>query len=724
MLGRIRPLTTGRDHGAAYTGGAGADSFEGTDATLTSFDGLNGGAGDDTLELTFGGGVAGVPSGVSVSSIENITIDTTAAVGVDISGWSGVEDVAVTAFGAAELISAASNAVSVTATGNINIADSTAGAVFAQALGKYDITVNADSASEVVLVSGGASVHSIDVNAKVITSLLVDVAGATVDVDTESSALAVSVEGDAIVVENSADKAVTNLSVTALSASKLDLDFAAATSLAISGATAVDVVATGLGAVKSVTASGSVDVSGDFSGIAKLTTITSTSTGDMDLTIAATATSVTLAGGDDIVTQAAALGKTQNISLGDGDDTFVAGGALTAGATVAGGDGDDTLSITSAVAISGDNASAIISGFEVLEVSDQLLSNLDVGNFDSIQDVVLVAGSASADISGLATGASVTYVGANAGTSTLKVTSAAAGSADVINLAFDATGEKALRDYQDIAVADVETINIQTIGVAKNGDAVQVGLTDDHTTLVVTGEVDLTIDTVMKAVTTVDASAFDALLIIDLTGNVNDVAVTAGDGDNVIIGGAGDDTITVGDGDNYVDGGTGDNIITAGDGDNKVVGGTGIETITTGAGDDTINTGDGADVIDAGDGANKITGGKGGDTMTGGDDVDTYYYNSVLESNGVNIDTITNFDADEDVLDFNFILAGLGSYVGEANGLSGVLSSLTGSKGQSVFDTSTDLLYVDADGDALISAGDLVIELTGVTSLEAANFVF
>jgi len=720
--GQTFTLTAGRDSGAAYTGGVGADSFEGTDATLTVFDALAGGAGQDSLELTFAESVEAVPAGVSVSGIEDVSIAAADGVKVDISGWTGVETLEVTSFDATGkdvlITSSVSESVTVVADQAVEVTDATATEIIV-ATGKFAVAVTAESATDITVVTHGGDA---DINAVAIENLAISVGGGKVSVDTESTALNLTVAGDADVEEDSVDLAVAGLAVDVSSESKLGLDFGAATSLAISGSAEVELTAIGLAKVTAITISEDVGVTSDVSGLAKLTTITSTSTGDMPLTIDATATSVTLAGGDDSVTQAADLGKTQNISLGEGDDRFVAGGKFTGGAVVAGGDGDDILSVTSAVL--GTNASAVISGFETLWVSDAQADALNVKNFDSIQDVVLVAGnSKAATISGLTTGATVTYVAANAGASTLTVTNAVAGAADVVNLVFDATKEGGVRDYDDVLAADVETLNIETIGDTKGGDAVKVGLSDDHTSLVVTGDVDLEIDTAMTAVTEVDASDFDAALTITLLGSTEDVTVTAGDGDNDITGGDGADTITVGDGDNVIDAGKGENIITAGDGDNKVTGGDDVDTITTGAGDDIIIGGKGGDIIIAGDGANNITGGLGGDTMTGGDDVDTYVYAAVAESGGANVDVITNFGED-DVIDLSAILLGVGAYVGEVNGFGNVLIALTGAVGETVFDTGSDLLYVDVDGNGAITVADMVIELTGVSSLEAANFAF
>jgi len=84
-------LTTGVD--TTLVGGAGDDTFNATNTTLTAGDSLNGGAGTDTLALTsIAAGTYG--TGVTASSIENLTV--TATIGdatIDTSGMTGVTTV-------------------------------------------------------------------------------------------------------------------------------------------------------------------------------------------------------------------------------------------------------------------------------------------------------------------------------------------------------------------------------------------------------------------------------------------------------------------------------------------------------------------------------------------------------------------------------------------------------------------------------------------------------
>jgi S-layer protein len=745
-IGQTFTLTTGVD---AVAGTTGNDTINGTDTTLSAFDSINGAAGTDALNLTFAAAFDfdTDAAGATVTSVETVNVQATDTVDGDISAWTGVNNVTVSAVGAGnnvDLITAAANAVTLTGKLDVSIEDATAATVTVTA--GQDIVVDADTATTVNIVTTDVDDSENDLvgvsAAAVATLSLAVVEGTTVTLDTESTSLTVDLDGfnDTDGIANNADLVIVDASDTAAGIVEaltlnvnedlgLDLDFALATSLAVAGTADLTLTETDLGAVETLTVAGSVGLSGDLSGMAALESIVSTSTGDIEVTIDDTALEVTTGAGDDEITQAAALDATQAISTGAGDDSVILGAALTAGATVNGGDDTDTISVISAQV--GTNASAVISNFEVLEISNALAAALNVANFDSIQNVVLAAGvNGSRAITGATTGFSLEMQAEAAtpatDTTTITVTNAAAGTADVVNIKLNAA---ATANFGEVIVSDVETINVNSTTTNATPAGVTNTLAFDTitaTTLNITGDAALVANEVaVTTAETVNASTFDAALTITLAGNANDVTVTAGDGDNNITGGTGDDTITVGDGDNTINSGNGDNTITAGDGDNGITGGTGDDTITTGDGDDTIDAAAGDDTIDAGDGANGITGGDGLDTMTGGADVDTYTYAAVTESQGVTVDVITNFDADEDVLDLSAITLGTGLYLGEANGYGAVLTSLTATAGDAVLDSSTSTLYVDIDGDAALTGADMAIQLTGVTTLDdATNFVW
>jgi Ca2+-binding RTX toxin-like protein len=172
---------------------------------------------------------------------------------------------------------------------------------------------------------------------------------------------------------------------------------------------------------------------------------------------------------------------------------------------------------------------------------------------------------------------------------------------------------------------------------------------------------------------------------VDVTGNANDVAMTGGAGVNTFTGGAGKDTI---------DGGAGNDVL---------VGGAGNDTIIGGAGDDTI------------------TGGAGKDTLTGGAGADIFRFDDAAptESNGVNQDTITDFEVGTDKIAVD---GGPIVYLGEAAGYGAVLTALTSTAFDSVLDTTTSTLYIDVNGDGALTAADVTISLTGITDLSQTDF--
>ncbi|MFV1462742.1 calcium-binding protein [Phaeobacter sp. JH57H2] len=100
--------------------------------------------------------------------------------------------------------------------------------------------------------------------------------------------------------------------------------------------------------------------------------------------------------------------------------------------------------------------------------------------------------------------------------------------------------------------------------------------------------------------------------------------ITAGLGNDTLIGGNGDDTLDGGDGVNVIRGGNGDDQISNGNDDGSILGGgAGADTITGGSGADIIFGGNGDDNLDGSAGNDVINGGAGEDTLVGDDGNDT-----------------------------------------------------------------------------------------------------
>jgi Ca2+-binding RTX toxin-like protein len=225
---------------------------------------------------------------------------------------------------------------------------------------------------------------------------------------------------------------------------------------------------------------------------------------------------------------------------------------------------------------------------------------------------------------------------------------------------------------------------------------------------------------------------------IEVYSGAGDDNITTGAGNDIVYGGAGDDIIKTHLGDDKAYGEDGDDNITTGQGNDIVDGGNGNDNIKTyagtdditgGTGNDTIDAGKDDDIIHAGTGRDTVTGGLGADTIDLGadSDVDTVKYDDELESDGLHLDDIINFNVADDVLDFSAITAGAGDYVGEVATYANINAALTGTAGEAILTQDTSMLYIDIDGSGDINNGDMQIHLDGVTDMDEttdANFAF
>ncbi|WP_417466237.1 beta strand repeat-containing protein, partial [Kordiimonas sp.] len=162
-----------------------------------------------------------------------------------------------------------------------------------------------------------------------------------------------------------------------------------------------------------------------------------------------------------------------------------------------------------------------------------------------------------------------------------------------------------------------------------------------------------------------------------LSGGNGDDSLEGGDGNDLLLGGDGSDNLSAGNGDDKVwagatdessdtlAGGNGNDRMGAGLGDDSLDGESGDDTLYASGGNDTVFGGEGNDVIFNGSGDDVVDGGSGNDTMwagagddtlTGGDGSDTFIFATLIGH-----DTILDFDADEDILDFTLLGRGLTS---------------------------------------------------------------
>ncbi|MDD5227242.1 MAG: hypothetical protein PHN45_00360 [Methylococcales bacterium] len=192
--------------------------------------------------------------------------------------------------------------------------------------------------------------------------------------------------------------------------------------------------------------------------------------------------------------------------------------------------------------------------------------------------------------------------------------------------------------------------------------------------------------------------------------------------------------------------------------DNRIDGKAGDDTISGGTGDDILNGGIGNDVLNGDVGSDILKGGKGIDTLRGGADADIFKF--VAGDNGdvpsaTVFDTILDFESKSDVIDFNSALTRVNKATTAASGVAAISAStsiatfkatdktfdqhltaveagLTKSSAAAnggiapiannfaLWKEGSDVYLFVTDGEAGITADDVLIQLTGIT-LSAKN---
>jgi len=421
-----------------------------------------------------------------------------------------------------------------------------------------------------------------------------------------------------------------------------------------------------------ISGAGALEVGSALDG-ATVSVDASANTGGVTLDFGSATADLTVVGsaGDDSLTFGAGQGV--DVTAGAGDDVVDLAGDLANATNVDGGDGVDQIGLTVAelTAITADQADLLLN-FETLRVSDALgAATIDMDDVNNYNNIVLAAGVSGAGvINNVADGATITYLGDN-GAGNLTV-----GDSTDLNVELSSDDGAASQDYGIITSTTATSMSIASnAGDTTTANIIDITANIVLETLTLTGDADLDLSGIAldnTALETVDASAMTGAVTVAVAGGVTDMGVA----------------------------------------------------ITGGSGDDVLTGGDSEDTIIGGDGDDTISGGLGIDALTGGDGADTFDYNSDAESQGVTVDVIADFVSGTDVLDFNGVTAGVGTYLGEASGYGAVLTSLTNTAGDAVLDSTTNTLYVDVDGSGTLDNSDIAITLTGVTNLDTADIVF
>ena len=478
-------------------GTAGDDVFKAPDNTMGAFDTVDGGAGNDTLEVY---GESAELKG-TYTNIENLVI-------VDAAKANNDQDIDLSSFsGSFTLKGGSDTAVTVkNVAGQKLVLDGTTGAI--------TLTANmADTQTSANLVSQNAgNTVEFSLTGKALTDVNLVTDGANVDTISGTNTIKnvnITATGDADVTLKTMDK-LENVTVAGAGAVEL---------------TVVDSVKT-------------VDATANAGGVT------------VDLSDADEAAFKGGAGKDSIIVN----GSKAAHDLGAGDDTLTFSGALDEKGTVEGGEGTDTISVAAAnlTALAAEFKDGDITGFEVLAVSDKVTAGVDMANFSGIDHLVLKAGlESSQTIENMQSGSTLELTADAGNDFVVTVAGADKAADDVLNIVLSKDSALAANT---VAVKDVETINIVADDSGEGAADATHTMTltaDKATTVKVSGDAGLELTLGTTPVKTIDASESTGgvdiktdLKGVTFTGGAGDDTVTLGAG-NTVTGGAGDDTFTI-----------------------------------------------------------------------------------------------------------------------------------------------------------------------------------
>ena len=706
-LGQTFNLQVGQD---ALTGGAGADTFDGTKNssggtvdTLTFVDNINGGDGIDTV-LVNQGALADADFG-ALTSIENIVTNNSTTLGAEAQR-AGIVDVNTSGAGGLILTSgytgdAIKFTAEVNATDVVDYRNAAAGDV-------KRVTVDVDGVGNNTIAY--ASVQAEDTSG--------DLTGGVSHVDDEGTVLRSTTA--AITFDVRDTDGTEKMTVSEVHLGQLAGD-------TITAAGGVSVYAAGGGGNDSLTGSTGADY---LEGGAGNDTIV-TGTGNNGATGGAGTDTITGNTGHDTISGGAgndsitAGGGSDNVDGGAGNDTIAMAANLTSADTVAGGDGADTITLTAALGAttSSDAAFTNVTGVETLTVG----------------------GAGHTTLGTAAEAAGITTINANTAGNQQDTVAASAYSTGLTveigtgndSMLLGSGGDTVVAGNAELTAADTITFGTGTDQITAGGAANTLDLDNitglenvvmSATTGADTSEVqfDSIAATTVQTIT-VDGSAMngtsDALTVDTNVANTGGTTfdITGAAGNDSLEGGAGTDTINGGTGNDTIDGGAGNDIMIGGAGSDNITIGVGADSLSGGADNDTFVLGTAANLT----AADTISGGDGTDTLstvalgTGGD---------AGFANVTSVETVTAGTGRSDigalaqaagVTTVNLNAAGAGNDTLAASAFTTGLTVNMGTGNDSIIVGSGDDVIVAGNGD--ITAADTITLGTGTDQITAGG---
>jgi len=545
-----------------FTGGDGNDSFDfSTAASFQDIDALDGGAGTDTLTISYAAAASLKPD---LENIEKVVITNSAATtnaltinAVDTAaGYTHITNLSSTGHLTINNLNNLPTLVTLNSSGDNTTLDFELG-VLAGASDNLDVTISGTGAAAdlIITTDGTANLETLTLNSTAQANTLSTLTTADVDVTklvvTGDQALTITdaLSSEITEVDASAHTGTTGLTLSAAPGATLGIKFTGGAGAdAMTGTAATDTIDGGAG--------------------------------------------------NDTITMTA-LAATDVVDGGAGSDTLSISQTI-ASATVLGGVSNvETLTVTGAntVSLAADVSPTI---FNFVDTGNQTLT-VDEGytNATTVILATYLGGDTTDPDDGFVNLANVTStVQANTLGLDTELTLTGGTGTDNLNLYLGGNGDQTLVN----SVSGFENITLLDNPVGNTATTLTFGAYDPGTGKNITIDAS-SLDALDTANLVIDASGVTAATTgkqITYTGGANSESLTLGNDDDTANMGAGNDTVVGTAGSNTIDMGAGNDSVTAG---------SGAENISGGAGNDTINMASALTALDT------IDGGEGSDTL-------------------------------------------------------------------------------------------------------------